>query len=189
VRPVVAEFYCHKSVVAAEEISVKISGVVDVMATEIERKFLVIGEQWRAQVRRSRDIRQGYVVDGNDISVRVRIYDDAAATLTLKSERQGIRRSEFEYPIPSNDGKLLLQFSRGRTIQKVRHEVPADGLLWEIDVFGEDNEGLVLAEIELKSTNQSFERPQWIGAEVTQDQRFYNSNLSRRPFRSWRGEL
>ena len=119
------------------------------MAAEIERKFLVASDAWRARVRRKRVIRQGYIANADAVSVRVRIYDDSSAMLTLKSEREGIRRNEFEYPIPKHDAEQLLLLARGTIIEKTRHELPANGVLWEIDVFKGDNEGLVLAEIEL----------------------------------------
>lgn len=155
------------------------------MAAEIERKFLLAGDQWKAQVRRSRSVRQGYLANGETISVRVRIYDDENAMLTLKSERTGIRRSEFEYPIPKADAEQMLLLAQGIIVAKTRHEVPASGLVWEIDVFEGENEGLVLAEIELDFSEQGFSRPSWLGEEVTEDDRYFNSSLSKLPFRRW----
>lgn len=155
------------------------------MAAEIERKFLVAGDQWRAGVRRTRSIRQGYIAKSEGISARIRVYDEINAFLTFKSARRGIHRSEFEYPIPKHDADELLQLAQGSIIEKTRYELPADGLLWEIDVFKGQNDGLVLAEIELNHSEQGFIRPLWLGEEVTQDCRYYNSRLSRFPFRRW----
>ena len=155
------------------------------MAAEIERKFLVASDAWRARVRRKRVIRQGYIANADAVSVRVRIYDDSSAMLTLKSEREGIRRNEFEYPIPKHDAEQLLLLARGTIIEKTRHELPANGVLWEIDVFKGDNEGLVLAEIELDFMTQGFVKPSWLGKEVTEDPRYYNSSLSTLPYQRW----
>jgi adenylate cyclase len=105
--------------------------------------------------------------------------------LTLKSARDGIRRSEFEYPIPKQDADQLLQLAQGAIIEKTRHELPAGDLVWEIDVFKGQNDGLVLAEIELDHSEQGFARPSWLGEEVTRDLRYYNSRLSKRPFQRW----
>jgi adenylate cyclase len=153
------------------------------MAIEIERKFLLSGDGWRRQVTSSSFLRQGYL-GGDGVSVRVRI-DDDMANLNIKSRTPGIARSEFEYAIPLADAHALLVLVEGPILEKVRHRVEYAGHVWEIDEFGGDNAGLVVAEIELDRVDEPFERPDWIGLEVTDDIRYYNLNLSREPYSRW----
>jgi adenylate cyclase len=153
------------------------------MADEIERKFLVRGNDWHAHARRSRKIVQGYVALDGPASVRVRIVDGTRATLTIKSRTAELRRREFEYDIPLADATALLEMRTGAIIQKVRYELASGSLTWEIDVFAGENDGLVIAEIELKHEDQPFERPHWLGEEITSDDRYYNASLARRAFR------
>ena len=116
--------------------------------------------------------------------MRVRIVDGARATLTIKSRAAEVRRSEFEYEIPVADAKALLELrTGGAVIEKVRYELPCGALTWEIDVFSGENQGLVIAEIELAHEEQPFERPAWLGEEITADDRYYNASLARRSFR------
>jgi adenylate cyclase len=150
------------------------------MGIEIERKFLVHGEAWRAEVLTSSSLRQGYLSHGEVTTVRVRT-DDRSAWLTIKTQTRGITRGEFEYSIPVDDAEKLLDACGGRVIEKVRYIVPCGRLRWEIDVFGGKNAGLVLAEIELSSEQEEFDRPDWIGSEVSGDPRYYNSNLAMHP--------
>jgi len=152
------------------------------MPLEIERKFLVRGDAWRAAPRVY--ICQGYLNRDRQRTVRVRIAGDAA-WLTIKGESAGATRAEFEYAIPLQDARELLPLCEPPLIEKYRHTLQACGNLWEVDEFLGDNQGLVVAEIELASADQAFERPDWVGAEVTEDARYYNSNLSRHPFRHW----
>jgi adenylate cyclase len=155
------------------------------MAFEIERKFLVIGQDWqRLAIARTR-IRQAYLAAEGALSIRVRIKDGHAATLTIKSRGAELRRLELEYPIPATDAEALMARRQGSVIEKVRHDIPWNGLLWEVDVFTGDNEGLVLAEIELDHERQPFDLPPWVGTEVTMLRKFYNGDLARRPFRDW----
>lgn len=119
------------------------------MAIEIERKFLVTSEGWRASVVSRKHLRQGYLARGGKTSVRVRIVDDATATLTVKSRGARTSRLEFEYAIPVEEAATLLELRDGHLLSKVRHLVRHDGLTWEVDVFGGENAGLVIAEIEL----------------------------------------
>ncbi|WJW76749.1 CYTH domain-containing protein [Thiohalobacter sp. IOR34] len=160
------------------------------MATEIERKFLVRSDAWRAEVIRSRRIRQGYLsqVTGPaaaPASVRVRIAG-GQATLNIKSATLGIRRSEFEYPLPLADAEAMLDtLVQGALVEKTRHEVPRGEHIWEIDVFEGANAGLVVAEIELADEDEDFERPDWLGEEVSGDPRYYNVCLVDHPFRDW----
>ena len=155
------------------------------MAVEIERKFRVVGDGWRAQVGRARRIRQAYLALNERVSIRVRISDDETATLTIKTVAAGTTRDEFEYAIPVADAEALVLRRQGAVIAKTRHEVEIAGLVWEIDVFEGDNAGLVLAEIELDRADRPIDLPDWIGAEVTHDRRFYNAELAQRPFGRW----
>lgn len=153
------------------------------MATEIERKFLVKGEDWR-QAKPMR-LSQGYLNRDKERTVRVRIADDKAF-LTIKGKTQGISRAEFEYGIPVADAQQLLKLSDGPIVEKWRHIVPHQGRKWEVDEFLGENAGLVVAEIELEQEDQAFEQPSWLGEEVTQDPRYSNSNLSANPYNRWR---
>jgi adenylate cyclase len=156
------------------------------MPIEIERKFLVRDDSWRAQVESSSRIVQGYLGLDRQLTVRVRLRGDAAF-LTLKGGAQGIRRSEFEYPIPPADALAMLDtLGVAPAVDKVRHLIRVGGHLWELDVFAGENAGLVMAEIELNSEGEAFERPDWLGDEVSEDPRYYNASLARYPFRRWR---
>jgi len=155
------------------------------MALEIERKFRVAGDGWQAGVVRQRRLRQAYLSEKGTVSVRVRIDEDRDATLTIKAAAGGIERHEYEYAIPLADAEELIKRPVGVVIEKTRHFVPAGDMTWEIDVFGGQNAGLVLAEVELTHADQPLERPNWLGEEVTADRRFYNADLARRPFSTW----
>lgn len=156
------------------------------MAIEVERKFRVLGDEWRRLVCGCARIRQAYLPAEEGVSMRVRLKNDDYATLTVKAKESGLRRLEFEYPIPSADAHALMALRRGSIIDKVRHTIPWHGLMWEIDVFGGDNAGLVIAEIELRHEHQQFPIPRWLGEEVTAQTRYYNRSLSQRPFSSWK---
>jgi len=161
---------------------------------EIERKFLLRNDDWRALVSASQRLTQGYLTpspgqDGGSVSLRasVRVRSDGErAFLNIKSMTLGVSRDEFEYPIPQADAEhMLASLCSGPVIDKVRHHVTYGGKLWEIDEFLGDNAGLVVAEIELDAEHQSFERPDWLGEEVSNDPRYYNVSLVRHPFRNW----
>lgn len=155
------------------------------MAAEIERKFLISGEQWREEVHDSLVVRQGYLAGAERASVRVRASDEQA-WLNIKSATLGIQRQEYEYPIPLDDAREMLDtLCNGPLIEKTRHFVRHAGHLWEIDEFFGDNAGLVVAEIELGHEDESFERPAWLGEEVSDDPRYYNVSLVRHPYREW----
>ncbi|WPL19082.1 CYTH domain protein [Thiorhodovibrio winogradskyi] len=155
------------------------------MAIEIERKFLIKDDSWRARVESESHIRQGYLSGDARLTLRVRVRDDQAF-LTLKGATKGIARSEFEYGIPPADAEAMLaEFAQGPLIDKRRYLVREGGWLWEVDEFAGENQGLVLAEIELPSAEQSFPRPDWLGAEVSDDPRYFNASLARHPFRRW----
>ena len=152
------------------------------MGIEIERKFLVKGTLWRRSDAVS--IKQGYLNRDKARTVRVRVQGEKAF-LTIKGLTVGASRTEFEYALPIDDARSLLALCDGPLIEKRRHRVEFDGRLWEIDEFEGANAGLVLAEIELEDEAQTFERPDWLGLEVTSDARYYNSNLAVQPFSSW----
>ena len=149
------------------------------MAEEIERKFLVISDGWRNGATGSALLRQGYLSSNAKATVRVRIRDDASAVLTLKGETVGISRAEYEYAIPVADARELLDMAEPHVVEKRRHDVPFAGLVWEVDVFEGRHAGLVIAEVELEHEQQAVELPDWVGAEVTQDDRYANASLSR----------
>ena len=149
------------------------------MAIEIERKFLVMGEGWRRLATKSTQIRQGYLSSNAKATVRVRSKDDQEALITLKGAVRGMTRAEYEYEIPISDARELLVMAEPHVIEKVRHLVPFGGLVWEVDEFAGRHEGLVIAEVELESEGQAVELPEWIGREVTEDDRYYNASLSR----------
>ena len=152
------------------------------MRVEIERKFLVTGSGWRnGQVTR---ICQGYLNRDKERTVRVRL-EGEKATLTIKGPNRGAARSEYEYPIPTDEAVELLKLCDGPLLEKNRYIVVCDNLTWEVDEFLGDNEGLVVAEVELKSEDQFFNRPEWVGQEVTADPRYFNSNLCSYPYREW----
>lgn len=155
------------------------------MALEIERKFLLQSDAWRAQVSSRVLMRQGYLAASTRNSIRVRIAGEQA-WLNLKAKRSGRSRLEFEYPIPRSDAdEILRDLCDGPLIEKYRHEILAGPHVWEIDEFIGDNAGLVVAEIELDSEDEAFDRPAWLGLEVTADERYYNFNLVKRPYREW----
>ena len=155
------------------------------MSFEIERKFLVRGNDWRALVSSQTTIRQAYLASGTKSSTRIRIRGDGTATLTIKSRPADLRRLELEYPIPVLQAEALMQLREGSIIEKTRHVVPHGSLAWEIDVFAGDNLGLIIAEIELKDVDQPVDVPAWIGREVTAQPQYYNSYLVQQPFSSW----
>jgi adenylate cyclase len=155
------------------------------MGIEIERKFLVHGFEWRQLATRRTRIRQAYLPTEGGLSLRVRLTDHGDAVLTLKSQDAGLRRSEFEYPIPIVDAEALMSMRRGAVIEKVRYAVPWRGLSWEIDEFAGDNAGLIIAEIELPHEDEPVVRPDWLGPEVTGQDRYYNHGLAAHPFSRW----
>ena len=154
------------------------------MAQEIERKFLVKDSRYR-QLGNYLHIHQGFLSTEKDRVVRVRIHGKKAF-LTIKGISKGIARTEYEYKIPMTDAKYMLEnLCIQPTIEKYRYNVNVEGFTWEIDEFIGENEGLIIAEIELKTDDQQFPKPEWIGEEVTGDTRYYNANLVKNPFRSW----
>ena len=153
------------------------------MSTEIERKFLVRGTDWRQgePVR----LRQGYLNRDKERTVRVRIAG-SRAYLTIKGLTRGVSRPEFEYEIPLQDGEALLTLCDGLPLEKDRYTLQHAGATWEVDEFLGANAGLAIAEIELNDERQEFERPGWLSTEVTDDPRYFNSSLIAAPYRTWR---
>lgn len=145
------------------------------MAEEIERKFLVIGDSWQEGVSERRAFRQFYLARSDSATVRVRITDDSSARLTVKGNRAGAARPEYEWDIPVEDARELEALATGRVLVKTRHVVPAGDMAWEVDVF---DDGLTLAEIELPDADASFDRPDWLGREVTDDPAYYNAAMA-----------
>jgi len=155
------------------------------MAIEIERKFLVVGDAWRASVTRTELLRQGYAATSPGCSVRVRLMH-GTAWLGLKAHVHGATRLEYEYRIPPADGEEILErLCRDGRVEKYRHWLRWADHDWEVDEFLGGNAGLVVAELELDREDEAFAVPPWLGAEVTEDERYYNSSLARCPYSSW----
>ena len=155
------------------------------MATEIERKFLVKNDSWRDLSTNSKQIIQGYLANTERGSIRIRIAGDNAS-LNIKSMTLGVTRSEYDYAIPTDDARTMLENLCMRPlIEKTRYYVKHGGHTWEIDAFAGANAGLVVAELELQSHDEPFERPPWLGNEVSDDPRYYNVCLIEHPYSSW----
>lgn len=154
------------------------------MGIEIERKFLVKDDSWKAAAEPGQVCRQGYLCSGGGKTVRVRIIG-GRAFLTIKGPTSGISRAEYEYEIPVDDAETMLTLC-GDPVEKVRYFVLHAGMQWELDVFSGANEGLVLAEIELESESQQIDLPNWAGQEVSGDKRYFNAYLAQHPFSLWR---
>ena len=155
------------------------------MATEIERKYLVRGDAWRAHAHGEERYQQGYLANTGRCSVRVRV-GGGRAHLNVKGATVGASRLEFEYPVPLEDAQVMLrELCPGPIVEKTRYRVRHGSQNWEVDVFEGDNAGLVVAEIELEDESQAVDLPDWAGEEVTHDVRYYNSNLATTPFNRW----
>jgi adenylate cyclase len=155
------------------------------MGLEIERKFLVDHEKWRQVVKPAgTHYRQGYLLNDDRRTIRVRVTDEQGF-ITLKGATTGITRKEYEYKIPVEDGNELLDGFARSEIEKIRYRIDFAGKLWEVDEFLGDNEGLIMAEIELENETEEFEKPGWVTMEVSDDERYYNSYLSTHPFKKW----
>ena len=161
------------------------------MGIEIERKFLLRDDAWRADSVRSRAMAQGYLVGAAALAagqaraaVRVRVAGEEA-WLTVKAAQAGVARAEYEVPLPLTDAREMLAHLCAGVIEKVRHYVPVAGFTFEIDEFAGANAGLVVAEVELPAAEAAYPRPAWLGREVTQEVRYYNVNLLQHPFCEW----
>lgn len=154
------------------------------MGKEIEKKFLVTGDQWR-QLAEGTVYRQGYLSVVKERVVRVRTIGNTGY-LTIKGLTVGATRLEYEYEISVSDSNEMLdRLCEKPIIEKKRYKVEFEGLTWEIDEFFGDNDGLIVAEVELEDEQQSLKKPSWIGEEVTSDPRYFNSNLTKHPFTRW----
>lgn len=155
------------------------------MGVEIERKFLVDRKHWlKATPTVSSTIRQAYLSDNPDKTIRVRTADNKGF-LTIKGRSKGITRQEFEYEIPLEEAYVLIDNFCSQLVEKTRHYITHAGKLWEVDEFRGSNEGLFVAELELASEDETFEKPEWLGPEVTKDPRYLNSNLAKNPYQNW----
>lgn len=163
------------------------------MAIEIERKFLVVSDNWRQAVVRQQTLRQGYLNRTSEdaqggASVRIRIAGDEAF-LNIKQAVTGTSRLEYDYGVPVPDAvEMLDELCHKPLIEKTRHWVEHAGFTWEVDVFHGDNSGLIVAEIELPAEDTAFDKPDWVGREVTEQRRYYNVALCERPYREWSAE-
>jgi CYTH domain-containing protein len=153
------------------------------MSQEIERKFLLRSDAWRDRAT-GVTYRQGYLSSFPERTVRVRIAGNRAF-LTVKGITTRHSRPEFEYSVPVADAEQMLALCEGPLVEKTRYEIPHAGKTWQVDEYHGDNRGLILAEIELIAEDEKFDIPEWIGAEVSGDSRYYNSNLARHPFTTW----
>lgn len=155
------------------------------MALEIEHKFLLVNDSWRNEIQSTEYIRQGYLSSSPLSSIRVRI-SDKNAWLNIKSATIGTHRQEFEYPIPVEDAQVIMnELCVKPLIEKQRHLIHRTPHIWEIDEFLGDNNGLIVAEIELLQIGEFFQKPDWLGMEVSNDLRYYNNNLAKFPFKDW----
>ena len=155
------------------------------MGVEIERKFLLKNDNWRSGNETGVLYRQGYLSTEPERVIRVRIVNQTGV-LTIKGKSKGAQRKEFEYEIPFSDaGELLDKICIYPIIEKYRYKINYRNLTWEIDEFIGENSGLILAEVELKDAHQKIAFPEWIGVEVTEDPKYYNSNLVKNPYKNW----
>ena len=154
------------------------------MPTEIERKFLVKSDQWRS-LSTGTVYRQGYLSTKKGCSVRVRLVGDQGY-ITIKGSTKGFSRAEYEYPLPAEDAQEMLDNLCDRPlIEKTRYKIELAGLIWEVDEFAGENQGLIVAEVELTDENQTLELPDWIDVEVSDDPRYFNVNLAQHPYSKW----
>lgn len=154
------------------------------MATEIERKYLLKNDSWKQEVSSKNKIIQGYLSSKPERTVRIRITNNRGF-VTIKSKNIGSLRKEFEYEIPIEDAEELILLCEKPIIQKTRYIVEHSSHIWEIDIFEGENQGLEVAEIELSQENEEFSIPNWIGQEVTNESKYYNSQLIINPFINW----
>ena len=155
------------------------------MALEIERKFLVDKEKWKKVVKPAGNLyRQGYLLTDPDKTIRVRL-SDSEGYITIKGISNGPVRKEFDYAIPAEDARELLNLFAMSRVTKTRYKIIVENKLWEVDEFMDENDGLVVAEIELKDENEPFAIPDWVTIEVTDDKKYYNSVLSLHPYKNW----
>jgi adenylate cyclase len=156
------------------------------MGVEIEKKFLVKEDLWNKVKGEGTLYRQGYLLREENKTVRIRTVEGDQGYITIKGKVTGFFRPEYEYPIPGKEAEELLEKFCEVVITKKRHKIKVDDKLWEVDVFSGDNEGLIVAELELKDESERFRLPEWIDKEVTDDKRYYNSQLLVSPYKNWK---
>lgn len=155
------------------------------MALEIERKFLVVAEKWNALEKpQGSYLKQSYISTDPEKTIRIRIIG-SEALIGIKGKMKGISRSEYEYKIPMQDAIDMMAEFGEKSIEKTRYLIPYEGKTWEVDVFAGENDGLIIAEIELESENEAFNKPAWLDKEVTTDSRYLNVLLQEKPFSKW----
>lgn len=155
------------------------------MGKEIERKFLIDQQKWdNLNKPEGKLFRQGYILTDSDKTIRVRA-TESKGFLTIKGQTIGATRMEYEYEIPLTEATELLDNFAVSELSKTRYEIIFNGKLWEVDVFLGDNKGLIVAEIELESEDETFDLPDWVSTEVTEEAKYYNSNLTVKPFKGW----
>lgn len=152
---------------------------------EIERKFLVINQDFINQSYENYSIKQGFISNDPERVVRIRIAKNKGF-LTIKGKNNGIERLEWEKEITVEEANLLITLCKQPILEKTRYLVNYQSFIYEIDVFEGENQGLIVAELELENANQSYEKPSWLGKEVSEDRRYYNSNLIENPFKNWK---
>jgi adenylate cyclase len=178
----IAQIYTKR--IRRKQLTLKSGNEIEMI--EIERKFLVSSDAFKSCALRKNHIAQGYLNSNPERTVRVRIKGEKGfLTIKGKSNESGLSRFEWEKEIPLAEAKALLLLCEKGIIEKSRYEIPVGELLFEVDEFHGENEGLIIAEVELQSENQFFEKPIWLGKEVSHDERYYNSYLSQHPFTSW----
>lgn len=156
------------------------------MGLEIERKFLVVSELWNALDKDKGEVCiQTYLSTDPEKTIRARVLGDKAF-LTIKGKTDHISRTEFEYEIPLEEGKAIIDQFGDKVLHKTRYKIRQGKHIWEVDVFHADNDGLIVAEIELEAENEAFEKPAWIGKEVSDDPRYYNACLQDNPYKNWK---
>ena len=158
------------------------------MKKEIERKFLVLNNDWKNEIYTSASIKQAYLAKDKNISIRVRIIDEKQCLLCIKGtmEEGHITRPEYEYEIPIEDALYIFNnLAKVGSVEKTRYNIQYAGHIFEVDEFGGQNGGLVVAEVELKDENETIDKPTWLGAEVSYDPKYLNSNLAFKPYKTW----
>lgn len=154
------------------------------MNQEIERKFLIKDNSWQENANQGVSIKQAYLHSDSQLTSRIRT-KGIKAFITIKGKTTGISRAEFEYEIPYEDALYLFKMCKNASIEKTRYEVKIENHVWEIDVFEGENEGLIVAEIELNSEDEVFEKPSWLGKEVSFENKYFNACLAENPFKNW----
>jgi CYTH domain-containing protein len=159
------------------------------MAMETERKFLVNNDSFKSAAIKAVSIEQGYFITTGDSAVRIRIIDNQAViTIKSKNKKNGFSRHEWEYPIPYDDAREIIQICSSNIIKKTRYLIPVEKHCFEVDVFHGENEGLVIAEIELSSEEETFVIPSWLGKEVTFKKKFHNAFIAKKPYSTWKNK-